>query len=353
MLFIAFKELSVKKALRTDPYTDLDKDAKEFIQYYCKKWRAKTIFQVLLQYRAVRYQDLFNFSQQVHLYNQNAINHLQQIDIEVNLNSIDDKAKYSTWIGDPKPTVLKLPFRLDEIPYYDTSYLGDPSKHTEYVNKTLNSKSVITVFPFCSDSNVEESWDFPFQWHNTDSVEIPNNNISSALPELPYTRDPADELPKLPQTPEPPPKTNKQLVTAKNIRNKLPSDDNTETDKDFEFIRPPPIALKRRKVPDDVVNPVAELKRLGRRESGQLNEDEPPFNFQKMLRKTNFQRASFKRVTVDNEKEKEQDVKEESGVAVANGEVEEMSNGTEKSSEEIFSGEILPGVFLEGIVISL
>lgn len=36
-----------------------------FIRYYARKWKSKTIFQILLQYRAARYHDLFNFSQQV------------------------------------------------------------------------------------------------------------------------------------------------------------------------------------------------------------------------------------------------------------------------------------------------
>lgn len=43
----------------------LNLETAEFIRYYANKWRRKSIFQVLLQYRAAKYQDLFNFSQQV------------------------------------------------------------------------------------------------------------------------------------------------------------------------------------------------------------------------------------------------------------------------------------------------
>lgn len=129
-------------------------------------------------------------------------------------------------------------------------------------------------------------------------------------------------------------------------------------DNDFEFIKPP-VALKRRKVPSEEVNPIVELKRLGRNENGVTDEDEPPFNFQKMLRKTNFQRDSLKRAVVKINCEKEMtntkeavniDVNKENAkcqLIVANGEV---TNG---SSDEMFSGEILPGVFLEGILIAL
>lgn len=36
-----------------------------FIRTYAKRWKEKSIFQVLLHYRAARYQDLVNLSQQV------------------------------------------------------------------------------------------------------------------------------------------------------------------------------------------------------------------------------------------------------------------------------------------------
>lgn len=36
-----------------------------FIRTYAQRWKAKSIFQVLLHYRAARYQDLVNLSQQV------------------------------------------------------------------------------------------------------------------------------------------------------------------------------------------------------------------------------------------------------------------------------------------------
>lgn len=45
----------------------------KFIEPYAKRWRKKTIFQVLLQYRSVRHMDLVNFSQQCHIYNQRLV----------------------------------------------------------------------------------------------------------------------------------------------------------------------------------------------------------------------------------------------------------------------------------------
>lgn len=43
----------------------MDEKMKNIIKFYSKKWRSKSIYQVLLQYRAARYQDLVQLSQQV------------------------------------------------------------------------------------------------------------------------------------------------------------------------------------------------------------------------------------------------------------------------------------------------
>lgn len=43
----------------------IDINTCRFIRQYAKKWKARTIFQTLLLYRAAKYQDLVNLSQQV------------------------------------------------------------------------------------------------------------------------------------------------------------------------------------------------------------------------------------------------------------------------------------------------
>jgi hypothetical protein len=43
----------------------LDANTMQCIREYCRRWRARSIFQVLLMYRAARQQDLVYFSQQV------------------------------------------------------------------------------------------------------------------------------------------------------------------------------------------------------------------------------------------------------------------------------------------------
>lgn len=43
----------------------MDPQMMDMMKFYSSKWRSKSIFQVLLRYRAARYQDLVQFSQQV------------------------------------------------------------------------------------------------------------------------------------------------------------------------------------------------------------------------------------------------------------------------------------------------
>lgn len=124
------------------------------------RWKSRSIFQVLLQYRAVRYQDLVHFSQQVtttqilykepslslafvpkevfsyfliiarvqvHIYNQAVLEALLNTSIAVLIDRVDPQAKEADFLGSGPPTVWKLPFRIDQLQYYDTSYMCDPS----------------------------------------------------------------------------------------------------------------------------------------------------------------------------------------------------------------------------------
>lgn len=45
--------------------TQMDPQMMDMMKFYSSKWRSKSMFQVLLRYRAARYQDLVQFSQQV------------------------------------------------------------------------------------------------------------------------------------------------------------------------------------------------------------------------------------------------------------------------------------------------
>lgn len=202
----------------------------------------------------------------------------------------------------------------------------------------------------------EEPWDAPFQGKsnstsNSSSTEDSKPSTVNQLPDIPYTRDPTEQIQKLPMSPNPPanssvPKSLSKLTVTKpkedeseleaimNQRNRLISNNSTLANKDFKYIKPP-IATPRAPK-DNRPNPIAELKMLGRNDNA-ASEDDPPFNFQKMLRKTNFQRDSLKKAVET--------------FRMYGGEDKEHSNCNGINNGDAYvKFELAPGIVLEGIV---
>lgn len=110
--------------------------------------------------------------------------------------------------------------------------------------------------------------------------------------------------------------------------------------KDFEYIKAKPAVNVKPRYP---IDPIAELKNMPRKEST-ASDDDPPFNFQAMLRKTNIRRDSrdsirnalqaVRRFSLTNNNN--------------NGLLEE-----EHINANFVSMEISPGVFIEGQEVEL
>lgn len=64
-ILLAYRGHMVRKEMGPLIKGEMDQETKDFIKFYYTKWRSKSIFQVLLRYRAARYQDLVQLSQQV------------------------------------------------------------------------------------------------------------------------------------------------------------------------------------------------------------------------------------------------------------------------------------------------
>ncbi|KAK9687666.1 Myosin head (motor domain) [Popillia japonica] len=344
----------------------LDEETRDFIKPYADKWKSKSLFQVILQYRAVKQHELFNFAQQVHFFNQKCVHSLQSISNPIELGSVEVKAHASTWLQEIQPPVLKLPFRLDDVPYFDTTYMCDP---------------VAVSGPAIEG---EDAWDSPFQRRENVSSQI----ISSLLAEeslitkpyaqqvirnesveddsipttehvinMPFTRDPNEPIGKLSSTiivsgelspkrqiSSPKPKRILQ-PTVEEVKEINESSSKTASPKKshLKIQNPEIMESKESKNLENTItkteikkkepaHPIEELKHLARRLSA--SEDDPPFNFQGMLRKTNFQRESLKR-SVDNIRSRR------------------TSKETNYFNKQKIISEIAPGVFLEGIVIDL
>lgn len=70
ILITAYRGYIVRKAygpLVSKTSGEIDEETASFLKRFTQKWKSRSMFQVLLQYRAVRYQDLVHFSQQVNI----------------------------------------------------------------------------------------------------------------------------------------------------------------------------------------------------------------------------------------------------------------------------------------------
>ncbi|KAG5306058.1 NINAC protein, partial [Acromyrmex insinuator] len=329
---------------------EMSQETKDFIKFYCSKWRSKSMFQVLLWYRAARYQDFVQLSQQVHLYNQSIMAALEKLNENVSLEKVDPNAKIDAYISEVKPPeVYKLPFNMQqELPYFDMNYINDPSNinikrgsisstvnddeheswdaplrrqtvpwankniHTRDIEvqttnsphrmlfhrSSINSEQSLINTPFTRDSNV------PIQCppeepsrRSISSFQLADKHgsIQSSESYIPYSINKTGSVQSKKKIPLPSVPLNQTQPSAMRNFNNYESDsitiqnknDNTEWEFENKI---------NRNVNNDIrINPIKELEMIGRRNNNDENDDAPPFNFQAMLRKTSHQRASMKR----------------------------------------------------------
>ncbi|XP_076279257.1 STKc_myosinIII_N_like and MYSc_Myo21 domain-containing protein ninaC isoform X3 [Lasioglossum baleicum] len=333
--------------------TQMSPETMDMMKFYSSKWRSKSMFQVLLRYRAARYQDLVQFSQQVHLFNQAIVATLGKTNERtVSLDRIDTNVSPQSYLGQMKPPqVHKLPFNFySELPFFD-------------MKTTRQMKGLGSASSLASDDE-HEAWDAPLRRHTvpwairntrTRDVEVQTTNSphrvahsgteGKSLIDTPFSRDPNTAIRC------PPEKTsgsrmgnsgyqqssssNRSPAPSANAHNPRSNDyDSIGSTRSRKNAPPPPLPFNQTQPPpprtdrfstnprsksnvttgsndwefDDRtnrnaagnpnrINPIQELQMMGRRNHNDDNEDtdDPPFNFQAMLRKTGHQRASMKR----------------------------------------------------------
>ncbi|XP_026756966.2 neither inactivation nor afterpotential protein C [Galleria mellonella] len=283
----------------------IDEETARFLKRFAMKWKSRSIFQVLLQYRAIRYQDLVHFSQQVHIYNQAVLEALLTTSTSVLLDRVNPQTKECDFLGSGPPTVWKLPFRIDQLQYYDTSYMCDP---TAKCTDTFASQ-------YDSD---HEQWDEPLKRRfSSAQPEVTVTSTSTqTLMTVPFCRDPTQPVPKLPaDEPAKPSVTNQ---ASKDSHYSRPTVYKKKPSHSQAYYQPPEPWIKPRDDTDiledsaprlrktnysrslysidapNMENPIKELQALAKSTSD-MNDDDPPFNFQAMLKKTPRNRASMKR----------------------------------------------------------
>lgn len=114
--------------------------------------------------------------------------------------------------------------------------------------------------------------------------------------------------------------------------------------KDFEYIKAKPVTTVK---PKYAIDPIAELKNMPRKEST-ASDDDPPFNFQAMLRKTNIRRDSRDSIRNALQAVRRFSVTKNGEDMLRNGVIED-----EPIRSKFVSMELSPGVFIEGHEVEL
>lgn len=293
----------------------------------------------------------------IHIFNQKLVSDNIKTSNPIGLKKIDPNDR------DPnklpyRPSVWNLKFSWDEVPFFDTTYLCDPSQN------------IIDNYNSCLYDSDQESWDAPMRRKTTVSEKIVSsksclrNRMMSFESEgddeddtnivnEPFSRDPSiiikKKAPAHPNYKEaiknetinsnvsrvsvysPIPynrlsvgsirdkfddgnvvSSNKTPVYKKRLAPKAPTPTNNfSTEKDKVVLKkrvaPQPYtdnqqgecdtSTLEKKYVSDKINPIKEMELIAKKHSDIINsEDDPPFNFQGMLRKTQYNRASMKRV---------------------------------------------------------
>lgn len=88
------------------------------------------------------------------MYNQRMVAAMKSTNSCLLLEKIDPKETNPALLGPMPQTVHKLPFRLDDIPFFDTTYLCDPVIDSYYNNSNTAAGD--------GDSD-QEAWDAPLR----------------------------------------------------------------------------------------------------------------------------------------------------------------------------------------------
>lgn len=122
-----------------------------------------------------------SFPIQVHIFNQRFVAGTATCSNCILLERIDYNQRNRAMLGPVRPSVWKLRFRLDEIPFFDTTYMCDPSsKNYEYTG---------------NDSDTED-WDAPLRRRQNLSSDITHSTqrgetVNYGLANVPFHRDPS------------------------------------------------------------------------------------------------------------------------------------------------------------------
>lgn len=92
----------------------------------------------------------------MHLFNQAVVCGLQSVNEYMVLERIDEKEINPALLGPLRPSVQKIPFKFDELPFFDTNFMCDPMSHRKLEDAASD----------------DEPWDTPLKRSPTVSYQM-------------------------------------------------------------------------------------------------------------------------------------------------------------------------------------
>ncbi|XP_065353511.1 neither inactivation nor afterpotential protein C isoform X2 [Cloeon dipterum] len=314
--YITRKDIAETKGFKCSAdASSYDMRTTALLRKYARRWRRRSLFQMLLLYRSVRHSDLVYFCQQVHVYNQSAIDGLKGTEtMSISQEKIKavKSSEASFLLGRQPIFVRKVPFQFQMLPFFDTSHFCDPTEaglDGMYATGRRNPRDFDTWDAPLRRKKMQRDENRSFQRNNkkvrdqgcqtgshvVDNRAMNNKQAQANVPHIqtPYRRELLDNQPKMPKKTTPRQMSAGPTVSASSSRANdsvidLPSRSVSAVRGQFEGGN----SNHSARVGANPTGHIQELKNLGKEMSGS---DTGTFNFQGMLRKTNFSRGSMKR----------------------------------------------------------
>ncbi|XP_026818211.1 neither inactivation nor afterpotential protein C [Rhopalosiphum maidis] len=262
---------------------NLDAKGRKRMKMVFNRWKGKSIYQIVLLDRANKLQDVVYFSLQVHLYNQHAISSLNNMNHRpVMLRNVMSTTSVNEFLGSKRCYLYKIPFQLNKIDTEtDQNILMDENLTNSMddcnwdspLNRLPESSTAFKILKHSfavRDQGVQVDIIQGVRFTDTEysnKSQFDTNRMYQKKEEKPINRSVSD---------------NKYSTKEKNNSKMTTTANKTNINK-----------------PQDKSNPVLELQSRGKQyQSDYADEDDPPYNFQAILKKTNYKRPSVEGRTI-------------------------------------------------------
>ncbi|CAH1732570.1 unnamed protein product [Aphis gossypii] len=260
----------------------LDAKGRKRMKMVFNKWKGKSIYQIVLLDRANKLQDVVYFSLQVHLYNQHAISSLNNINHRpVMLKDVMSTTSVNEFLGSKRCYLYKIPFQLNQIDtetdkniFIDENLTNsvDDCNWDSPLNRLPESTAAFRILKHSfavrdQGVQVDITQGVRFTDNDYSKSQFENNRMYQKKEEKPTSRPVSD---------------NRYNTKDNNNSKTITTANKTNINK--------PLAKS---------NPVLELQSRGKQyQSDYADEDDPPYNFQAILKKTNYKRPSIEGRTI-------------------------------------------------------